>query len=68
MSAKTIKGALGLLQDDPDHGQAWQQLKAEVEGDPGMNPEELGKLLEAARRAHDGRRETEARPPSAPRG
>ncbi len=60
MSAKTIKGALGLLQDDPDHGQAWQQLKAEVEGDPGMNPEELGKLLEAARRAHDGRRETEA--------
>jgi len=60
MSAKTIKSALGLLQDDPDHGQAWQQLKAEVEGDPGMNPEELGKLLEAARRAHDGRRETEA--------
>ncbi|MGD0530023.1 MAG: hypothetical protein ABSE49_33115, partial [Polyangiaceae bacterium] len=60
MSAKTIKSALGLLQDDPDHGQAWQQLKAEVEGDPGMNPEELGKLLEAARRAHDLRRETEA--------
>jgi tetratricopeptide (TPR) repeat protein len=60
MSAKTIKGALGLLQDDPDHGHAWQQLRAEVEGDPGMNPEELGNLLEAARRAHDGRRETEA--------
>ena len=44
MSAKTIKSALGLLQDDPDHTQAWQQLRAEVENDPGMNPEELGKL------------------------
>jgi len=60
MSAKTIKSALGLLQDDPDHTQAWQQLRAEVEGDPGMNPEELGKLLDAARRAHESRRETDA--------
>jgi tetratricopeptide (TPR) repeat protein len=60
MSAKTIKSALGLLQDDPDHNQAWQQLRAEVENDPGMNPEELGKLLESARRAHEGRRETDA--------
>src|SRR6202042_3863416 len=60
MSAKTIKSALGLLQDDPDHSQAWQQLKGEVEGDPGMTPDELGKLLEAARRAHESRRETEA--------
>jgi tetratricopeptide (TPR) repeat protein len=60
MSAKTIKSALGLLQDDPDQTQAWQQLRAEVEGDPGMDPEELGKLLEAARRAHEGRRETDA--------
>src|ERR1700693_3102609 len=60
MSAKTIKSALGLLQDDPDHGQAWQQLRAEVEGEPGMTPEELGKLLESARRAHESRRETDA--------
>jgi golgin subfamily B member 1 len=60
MSAKTIKSALGLLQDDPDQTQAWQELRAEVEGDPGMNPEELGRLLEAARRAHEGRRETDA--------
>jgi golgin subfamily B member 1 len=60
MSAKTIKSALGLLQDDPDHTEAWRQLRTEVEGEPGMSPEELGKLLEAARRAHEGRRETDA--------
>jgi tetratricopeptide (TPR) repeat protein len=60
MSAKTIKSALGQLQDDPDHAQAWRELRADVEGDPGMSPEELHKLLEAARRAHEGRREVEA--------
>jgi tetratricopeptide (TPR) repeat protein len=60
MSAKTIKSALGLLQDDPDHAKAWQQLREEVANDSGMTPEELAKLLEAARRAHEGRRETEA--------
>src|SRR5579859_1153572 len=60
MSAKTIKSALGLLQDDPDHATAWTQLRGEVEGDAGMPAEELGKLLEAARRAHESRRETEA--------
>ena len=60
MSAKTIKSALGLLQDDPDHTQAWQELRDEVAGDPGMTAEELAKLLDAARRAHDARREVEA--------
>ena len=60
MSAKTIKSALGQLQDDPDHGQAWQTLRSEVGGDPGMPPEELAKLLEAARHAHEARREIEA--------
>ena len=60
MSAKTIKSALGQLQDDPDHAQAWRELRAEVAGDPGMSSEELLKLLEAARRAHEGRREIEA--------
>src|SRR5258708_22459242 len=60
MSAKTIKSALGLLQDDPDNAQAWEQLRQEVEGDPGMSSDELAKLLEAARRAHEGRREHEA--------
>src|SRR5580704_8661588 len=60
MSAKTIKSALGLLQDDPDQNQAWQQLRDEVSGDSGMSAEELAKLLEAARKAHDARREVEA--------
>src|SRR5271166_390559 len=60
MSAKTIKSALGRLQDDPDLGQAWQQLRDELSSDPGMSREDLARLLEAARRAHDGRREADA--------
>ncbi|HLK35203.1 MAG TPA: tetratricopeptide repeat protein, partial [Polyangiaceae bacterium] len=60
MSAKTIKSSLGLLQDDPDNGTAWDQLRLQVESDPGMSPPELAKLLEAARHAHEGRREHEA--------
>jgi golgin subfamily B member 1 len=60
MSAKTIKSALGLLQDDPDSTQTWQKLREEVETDPGMSPDELGKLLESARRVYEGRREYEA--------
>src|SRR5262249_39238001 len=60
MSAKTIKSALGLLQDDPDHAKAWQQLREDVAGEHGMAPEELAKLLEAARRAHEARREVGA--------
>src|SRR5580704_17927046 len=60
MSAKTIKSALGLLQDDPDNGKAWQDLRGELSGDAGMSPAELAKLLEAARRAHEGRRELDA--------
>jgi tetratricopeptide (TPR) repeat protein len=59
MSAKTIKSALGLLQDDPDNTGAWSDLRAVV-GDAGdMGPDELAKLLDAARRAHKGRREIE---------
>ncbi|HXX68803.1 MAG TPA: tetratricopeptide repeat protein [Polyangiaceae bacterium] len=60
MSAKTIKTALGLLQDDPESAEAWQELRGEVRGDPGMVADELRKLLEAARRAHEARREYEA--------
>src|ERR1700722_12013310 len=57
MSAKTIRSALGLLQDDPDSIPTWQTLREEVERDPGMTPDELAKLLEAARHAYEGRRE-----------
>ncbi|MGO9837833.1 MAG: tetratricopeptide repeat protein [Polyangiaceae bacterium] len=60
MSAKTIKSALGLLQDDPDNEPAWTQLRSELGADPGMSAAELEKLLEAARRAHEARREYEA--------
>jgi tetratricopeptide (TPR) repeat protein len=60
MSAKTIKSALGLLQDDPDNGKAWRDLRSELSGDAGMSPDDLSKLLEAARRAHESRRELDA--------
>jgi tetratricopeptide (TPR) repeat protein len=60
MSAKTIKSALGLLQDDPDSRDAWQRLRQDVESDPGMGPDELASLLEAARRVYEGRREYDA--------
>lgn len=59
MSAKTIKSALGLLQDDPDLGEAWESL-AEAVGKSNMTGDELRKLLEAARRAHEARREFDA--------
>lgn len=60
MSAKTIKGALGLLQDDPDQEKAWQDLSEDVASGPGMEADDLRRLLEAARRAHDARREYDA--------
>jgi golgin subfamily B member 1 len=71
MSAKTIRKALGTLQDDPDHAEAWGDLAEAlgfkgVEGplapdeDLGMDRAELAKLLEAARRAHGARGEDDA--------
>src|SRR5260370_29889344 len=60
MSAKTIRGALGQREDDPDNSQAWEERRREVGGDSGMGLAELIKLLEAARRAHEARREYEA--------
>ena len=73
MSANTIRNALGILQDEPDNEQAWTELRsalgysseASEQGaatvDPGeMGAVELASLLEAARRAHEMRREYEA--------
>mgnify|MGYP001087573128 CR=1 FL=1 len=68
MSANTIRNALGVLQDEPDNEQAWNELRsalgyAGADGtvDPGeMGASELASLLEAARRAHEMRREYEA--------
>ena len=64
MSANTIRNALGVLQDEPDNEQAWNELRsalgyAGADGtvDPGeMGASELASLLEAARRAHEMRR------------
>ena len=60
MSATTIKSALGLLQDDPDHNAAWTELRREVGASSEMSAGELANLLDAARRAHGGRGEVEA--------
>jgi tetratricopeptide (TPR) repeat protein len=63
MSAKIIKGALGLLQDDPDRSGGWKELRQLVDDsrDSGaMASGELLKLLDAARHAHEARREVEA--------
>src|SRR6202453_3720118 len=60
MSAKTIKSALGVLQDDPDQEKAWQSLREDVGGGGDMSAEDLRRLLEAARRAHAARREYDA--------
>jgi len=58
----TIRTALGLLQDDPDHEQAWLDLKEAIgEGKPAdMDPDEARALLASARRAHEARREHDA--------
>ena len=70
MSAKTIRSALGQLQDDPENAEALASLRAAL----GWNEEngsvtyveedlpraDLEKLLEAARKAHEMRREYDA--------
>jgi len=68
MTANTIRNALGVLQDEPDNDQAWSELREALgytsdEGtvDPGeLGPAALAQLLEAARQAHEMRREYEA--------
>ncbi len=71
MSAQTIRNALGVLQDDPDRAEAWTKLREAVgmseDGErlelaPSVRGTEgdLLMLLEAARRSHEARRESEA--------
>ena len=71
MTANTIRTALGVLQDEPDNDQAWSDLRAALgyapsTGDDGtvetgeLGVDELAQLLEAARQAHEMRREYEA--------
>ncbi len=63
MSASTIRNALGLLQDDPDHARAYQDLRDALgsgQAIADMSREQLAKLLEAARTAHASRLEYDA--------
>jgi tetratricopeptide (TPR) repeat protein len=68
MTANTIRNSLGVLQDEPDNDQAWSELRETLgytseDGsvDPGeLGPAALAQLLEAARQAHEMRREYEA--------
>ncbi|HEX4513278.1 MAG TPA: tetratricopeptide repeat protein, partial [Polyangiaceae bacterium] len=62
MSANTIRTALGLLQDDPDHEQAYLDLQEALQGGTpeGMSNEDARALLASARRAHEARREHDA--------
>ena len=69
MSANTIASSLGLLQDDPDHEQAWEDLRQALAFDPsagtatppeGSSITDVVDLLGSARRAHEMRREYEA--------
>src|SRR5258707_9432798 len=62
MTSDTIRNALGLLQDDPDHEQAYLDLKEALSGGQlqGMSNEDARALLAAARRAHEARREHDA--------
>jgi tetratricopeptide (TPR) repeat protein len=59
MTTTTIRNALGVLQDDPENEKAWTDLEGGL-GAPEVDRNELSSLLEAARRAHEMRREYDA--------
>ncbi len=63
--ATTIRGVLGILQDEPDREAAWSELREIVgaipsEDVPAEEVAELVELLRAARQEHEQRREYEA--------
>jgi len=61
MTLSHLRNALGVLQDEPDNEQAWTDLKSALDDEArGMDVREVASLLEAARRAHEMRREYEA--------
>jgi tetratricopeptide (TPR) repeat protein len=67
MTATNLRNALGVLQDEPDHSASWADLVAAVAavapGGTEHTPEVAAlasRLLEAARRAHEMRREYDA--------
>lgn len=59
MSAQKLQAALGLLQDDPDNEQVWNEI-AEAVASSDAPPPELKSWLEAARRSYEIRREWDA--------
>lgn len=59
MSVETIRMALGRLQDDPDNEAAWNEL-AEAVTSPGVENEDIERLLGMARARHEQRREWRA--------
>ena len=70
MTTSQIQSALGVLQDEPDNEQAWTDLRtvlgySRTNHEPrvtgtSMDRGDLASLLEAARRAHEMRREYDA--------
>ena len=73
MSAMTIRNTLGQLQDDPENAAAWSDLKQALgftapeeklayvaHADSELSLGELDRLIDAARNAHEMRREYEA--------
>ena len=61
MDSQKIRTALGELQEDPDRKEAWQALNEAVRQKGGdLAPGEVLRLLSRARKAHEGRGESEA--------
>ncbi len=58
MDSQTIRNALGKLQAEPGSNEAWESLQSTVEqGSGDLSPEELARLLDAAREKHAERGE-----------
>ncbi len=60
MTASKIRSALGVLQDDPESERAWRDLADELRQIEAADLVPMMTLLEAARRAHEGKREYDA--------
>ncbi|MEO8800618.1 MAG: hypothetical protein ABI551_22200, partial [Polyangiaceae bacterium] len=60
MTASKIRSALGVLQDDPESERAWRDLADELRQIEAVELVPMMTLLEAARRAHEGKHEYDA--------
>src|SRR3954470_9020365 len=58
MDSQTIRNALGKLQAEPGSKEAWESLQSSVKQGAGdLSPEDLARLLDAAREKHAERGE-----------